>query len=43
MVSELVLWEKFLKSGSVDDYLAYARAERTDMNDDHERTYPERD
>lgn len=34
------LWNKFLKSGKIEDYLAYARNERTDDDDDPERTYP---
>ena len=27
-------WEKFRKSGKIEDYLLYARAERTDEDDD---------
>lgn len=37
------LWEKFYSSGKIADYLAYARAERTDENDDAERADTERD
>lgn len=32
------LWEKFCKSGKIEDYLAYARAERNDEDDHPERS-----
>ena len=30
------LWDKFCKSGKIEDYLAYASAERNEKDDDPE-------
>ncbi len=37
------LWEKFCKSGRIEDYLAYAKAERNGEDDDSKRSGTERD
>ncbi|MBR1863161.1 MAG: hypothetical protein IJ806_03625 [Ruminococcus sp.] len=39
----MTLWERFLKSGSPEDYIRYAQSsERGADDDDLERTYTER-
>lgn len=37
------LWERFYKSGRIEDYLAYAQAERGRDNDDFKGTDTEGD
>ncbi len=37
------LWEKFYRSGRIEDYLAYAKAERNDGDDYAERSDTERE